>query len=153
NDIKKAYKAVPKPDLDALQLAAQRIKTFHEKQKYSGFEINGEGISVGQRVLPLQRVGVYVPGGKAAYPSSVLMNAIPAKVAGVETVIMVTPFVEGNCSPSVLVAADLAGVDTVYKIGGAQAVAAMAYGTGMIKQVDKIVGPGNAYVAQAKRQV
>lgn len=152
-DIKKAYKAVPKADLDALQLAAQRIKAYHEKQKFTGFEINAEGISVGQRVSPLSRVGVYVPGGKAAYPSSVLMNAIPAKVAGVENVIMVTPFVEGNGHPAVLVAADLAGVDTVYKIGGAQAVAAMAYGTGMIKRVDKIVGPGNAYVAQAKRLV
>ncbi len=152
-DIKKAYKAVSKPDLEALELAAHRIKTYHEKQKYSPFESSGEGINVGQRVLPLQRVGVYVPGGKAAYPSSVLMNAIPAKVAGVETVIMTTPFVEGTCAPSVLVAADLAGVDMVYKIGGAQAIGAMAYGTGFIKRVDKIVGPGNAYVAQAKRQV
>src|SRR5215470_726319 len=152
-DFKKAYKALPKADLEAIQLAAHRIKTFHEKQKHAAFEINAEGISVGQRVLPLQRVGVYVPGGEAAYPSSVLMNAIPAKVAGVETVIMVTPFVEGNCSPAVLVAADLAGIDTVFKVGGAQAIGAMAYGTGMIKRVDKIVGPGNAYVAQAKRQV
>ena len=152
-DIKKAYKAVAKADLEALELAAHRIKTYHEKQKHAPFETTGEGISVGQRVSPLQRVGVYVPGGKAAYPSSVLMNAIPAKVAGVETVIMTTPFVEGNCAPSVLVAADLAGVDTVYKIGGAQAIGAMAYGTGFIKRVDKIVGPGNAYVAQAKRQV
>ncbi len=152
-DIKKAYKALSKADLDALQLAAQRIKTFHEKQKYSGFDLSGDGVSVGQRVLPLNRVGVYVPGGKAAYPSSVLMNAIPAKVAGVETVIMATPFLEGNGHPAVLVAADLAGVDTVYKIGGAQAIGAMAYGTGVIKRVDKIVGPGNAYVAQAKRQV
>ncbi|HKX12314.1 MAG TPA: histidinol dehydrogenase [bacterium] len=153
SDIKKAYKAVSKPDLEALELAAHRIKTYHEKQKYAPFESSGEGISVGQRVLPLQRVGVYVPGGKAAYPSSVLMNAIPAKVAGVETIIMTTPFVEGNCAPSVLVAADLAGVDAIYKIGGAQAIGAMAYGTGFIKRVDKIVGPGNAYVAQAKRQV
>ncbi|HCU23500.1 MAG TPA: histidinol dehydrogenase [Deltaproteobacteria bacterium] len=152
-DIKKAYKALSKQDLQALESAAGRIRAYHEKQKIAPFEISSDGITVGQRVVPLQRVGVYVPGGKAAYPSSVLMNAIPAKVAGVQTVIVTTPFVEGNGHPAVLVAADLAGVETVYKVGGAQAIAAMAYGTGMIKRVDKIVGPGNAYVTQAKRQI
>ncbi len=152
-EIKKATRSLPKADWDALQLAAKRIRAFHEKQKFPSFEISGEGVTVVQRILPLERIGVYVPGGKACYPSSVLMNVIPARVAGVKEVIMATPFVNGECSPAVLAAADLAGVDIVYKIGGAQAIAAMAYGTAMIKRVDKIVGPGNAYVAQAKRKV
>lgn len=152
-EIKKAYKDVSKEELEALKLSAKRIKAFHQKQKYVGFETKGDGITVGQRVTPLDRVGVYVPGGKAAYPSSVLMNAIPAQVAGVKNVVMCTPFVNGKVSPSVLVAADIAGVDTIYKIGGSQAIAAMAYGTSQIKRVDKIVGPGNAYVVQAKKQV
>lgn len=153
SEIKKAQKLVDKEDLDALLLAAKRIRAFHEKQGIQSFSLQSDGITVGQRVTPLERVGVYVPGGKAAYPSSVLMNVIPARVAGVEQVIVVTPAVEGNVAPVVLAAAEIAGVDTVYKIGGAQAVAAMAYGTGTIKRVDKIVGPGNTYVAQAKRQV
>jgi len=152
-EIKKAYKALNKEQLDALELAAKRIRAFHEKQKIPEFEISGEGITVGQRVRPLERVGVYVPGGKASYPSTVLMNVIPARVAGVKEIIVTTPFVEGKGHPAVLVAADIAGADMVYKIGGAQAIAAMAYGTGMIKRVDKIVGPGNNYVVQAKRSV
>lgn len=152
-EIKKAYKGVSKVQLDALELAAKRIRTFHEKQKFEGFELSGDGIMVGQRILPLQRVGVYVPGGKASYPSTVLMNVIPARVAGVKEVIVTTPFTEGQGSPAVLVAADLAQADAVFKVGGAQAIGAMAYGTGMIKKVDKIVGPGNAYVVCAKRKV
>lgn len=152
-EIKKAYKEITKEELEALQLAAKRIQTFHQKQKYGEFQISGDGMNVGQRVRPLERVGVYVPGGKAAYPSSVLMNVIPARVAGVKKVLMATPFVEGKCAPSVLVAAEIAGVDQIFKIGGAQAIAAFAFGTGQIKQVDKIVGPGNAYVAQAKKEV
>ncbi|MCB1214080.1 MAG: histidinol dehydrogenase [Deltaproteobacteria bacterium] len=152
-EIKKAYKEVPKEHQEALQLAAKRIEAYHKKQKYPAVEIKSEGIRVGQRVTPLKRVGVYVPGGKAAYPSTVLMNALPARVAGVEEVVIATPFVGGECSPAVLVAADIAGVDTIYKMGGAQAIGAFAYGTGQIKRVDKIVGPGNAYVAQAKREV
>jgi histidinol dehydrogenase len=152
-EIKKAYKALSKAQLEALELAAKRIRAFHEKQKFSDFEIAGDGVTVGQRVVPLQRVGVYVPGGKASYPSTVLMNVIPARVAGVNEVIVTTPFVEGQGAPAVLVAADLAQADAVFKIGGAQAIGAMAYGTGMIKKVDKIVGPGNAYVVCAKRKV
>jgi histidinol dehydrogenase len=152
-EIRKAFKEVAKEDLKALEIAAKRIHTFHEKQKFSGFEINEDGISVAQRVMPLGRVGIYVPGGKAAYPSTVLMNAIPAKVAGVPDIVMTTPFVNGQCAPAVLVAADLAGVDTIFKVGGAQAIGAMAYGTSVIKRVDKIVGPGNTYVTTAKRKV
>ncbi len=152
-EIKKAAKQTPKEDVDALKAAAKRIQAFHEKQKYESFQFSSDGITVGQRVSPLERVGVYVPGGKAAYPSSVLMNVIPARVAGVKDIIMVTPFVEGTCSPAVLVAAEIVGVDQIFKIGGAQAIGALAYGTGQIKQVDKIVGPGNAYVIQAKRRV
>ena len=152
-EFKKALKALPKADFDALLLAAKGIQAFHEKQKLPSYELNGEGIMVGQRVSPLERVGVYVPGGKAAYPSSVLMNVIPARVAGVKEVIVATPFVGGECPPSVLAAAEIVGVDAVYKMGGAQAIGAMAYGTGMIKRVDKIVGPGDAYVALAKRKV
>jgi histidinol dehydrogenase len=152
-EIKKAYKGVSKEELEALKTAAKRIEAFHKKQKYEGFQIKADGITVGQNVFPLEQVGVYVPGGKAAYPSSVLMNVIPAKVAGVKTIVMATPFVDGECAPAVLVAADILGLETIYKIGGAQAIAAMAYGTAQIKRVDKIVGPGNAYVAQAKRKV
>ncbi len=152
-EIKKAYKSLSKEQLDALSFAAKRIEDYHKKQTYKDYEINHDGVLVGQRVSPLRRVGVYVPGGKATYPSTVLMNAIPARVAGVEEIIMATPFVDGECHPGVLVAADMAGVHQVYKMGGAQAIGAMAYGTGQIKQVDKIVGPGNVYVAQAKRVV
>jgi histidinol dehydrogenase len=145
-----ALRTVPSPQAQALRSAAERIKTFHEKQVQKSWEYTDQdGTLLGQRVSALERVGLYVPGGKAAYPSSVLMNALPAKVAGVRELIMVSP----NSSPLVLAAAALAGVDRVFSIGGAQAVAALAYGTQSLARVDKIVGPGNAYVAEAKRQV
>ncbi|MEO8599287.1 MAG: histidinol dehydrogenase, partial [bacterium] len=142
----------------ALQTAADRVRAYHVRQKQ---EIGSDGFSytepdgtvLGQKVTPLDRVGIYVPGGKAAYPSSVLMNAIPAKVAGVQEIIMVVPTPDGVKNPLVLAAAAIAGVDRVFTIGGAQAVAALAYGTATIPQVDKIVGPGNAFVAAAKRRV
>ncbi len=142
----------------ALQSAADRVRAYHERQKKEcgsdGFSFTeADGTVLGQKVTPLDRVGIYVPGGKAAYPSSVLMNAIPAKVAGVTEVIMVVPTPDGVKNPLVLAAAEIAGVDRVFTIGGAQAVAALAYGTQTIPQVDKIVGPGNAYVAAAKRRV
>jgi histidinol dehydrogenase len=142
----------------ALTEAADRVRSYHERQKQScgsdGFAFTeDDGTILGQKVTPLDRVGIYVPGGKAAYPSSVLMNAIPAKVAGVAEVIMVVPTPDGVQNPLVLAAAEIAGVDRVFTIGGAQAVAALAYGTHTIPQVDKIVGPGNAYVAAAKRRV
>ena len=142
----------------ALETAAQRVRAYHERQKTecgsAGFSYTeADGTILGQKVTPLDRVGIYVPGGKAAYPSSVLMNAIPAKVAGVQEVIMVVPTPDGVKNPLVLAAAAIAGVDRVFTIGGAQAVAALAYGTATIPLVDKIVGPGNAYVAAAKRRV
>ena len=138
----------------ALETAAQRIRAFHERQRVEGWTYTeADGTVLGQRVTPLDRVGLYVPGGKAAYPSSVLMNAIPAKVAGVTELIMVVPTPGGERNPLVLAAAAIAGVDRVFTIGGAQAVGALAYGTATVPQVDKIVGPGNAYVANAKRHV
>ncbi len=142
----------------ALQQAADRVRAYHERQKQecgsAGFSYTeADGTVLGQKVTPLDRVGIYVPGGKAAYPSSVLMNAIPAKVAGVKEIIMVVPTPDGVKNPLVLAAAAIAGVDRVFTIGGAQAVAALAYGTASIPAVDKIVGPGNAYVAAAKRRV
>jgi histidinol dehydrogenase len=153
-EIEKAYEDVPEEDIDALRLAARRIADFHERQKtQSWFVQEDSGAMLGQRVLPLECVGIYVPGGKASYPSSVLMNAVPAKVAGVPKVVMFVPAPGGKLSSAVLVAADLAGVDEIYKVGGAQAVAAMAYGTKTVPRVDKIVGPGNIYVATAKRLV
>ena len=143
---------------NALQQAADRVRSYHERQKLecgsAGFTYTeADGTVLGQKVTPLDRVGIYVPGGKAAYPSSVLMNAIPAKVAGVHEVIMVVPTPDGVKNELVLAAAAIAGVDRVFTIGGAQAVGALAYGTATIPQVDKIVGPGNAYVAAAKRRV
>jgi histidinol dehydrogenase len=142
--------AIPGQQADALRAAHQRIKTFHEKQLQKSWDYtDADGTRLGQRVSALERVGLYVPGGKAAYPSSVLMNAVPAKVAGVRELVMVSP----NPNPLVLAAAALAGVDRVVGIGGAQAIGALAYGTKSIARVDKIVGPGNAYVAEAKRQV
>jgi len=145
-----AARAVPGPQLEALRAAHQRIRAFHEKQQQSSWEYTEpDGTRLGQRVTPLERVGLYVPGGKAAYPSTVLMNAVPAKVAGVRSLVMVSP----NPDPLVLAAAELVGVDRVIAIGGAQAVAALAYGTASLPRVDKIVGPGNVYVAEAKRQV
>ena len=143
------------PDLrDALTLAAERIRDFHQRQLAESWQYeDGEGNVLGQRVSPLDRVGVYVPGGRASYPSSVLMNTIPAKVAGVADIVMVAPAPQGELNPVVLAAASLAGVDKVYSVGGAQAIAALAYGTQTIAKVDKIVGPGNRFVAEAKRQV
>jgi histidinol dehydrogenase len=146
----KLIDAIPREQSQALRAACDRIRAFHERQKQASWEYaDAEGTRLGQRVSPLERVGLYVPGGKAAYPSSVLMNAVPAKVAGVGELIMVSP----QPTALVLAAAALAGVDRVIGIGGAQAVAALAYGTKSIPRVDKIVGPGNRYVAEAKRQV
>ena len=142
--------------LGILRRAASNIRRFHENQKRSGFLVGGgaEGVVVGQKVTPLDRVGLYVPGGTAAYPSTVLMDAIPAKIAGCPEVVMVTPpGRDGRIAPVILAAARTAGVDRVFKVGGAQAVAALAYGTESVPRADKIVGPGNAYVAEAKRQV
>jgi histidinol dehydrogenase len=139
---------------DALAAAAARIRAYHERQRAESWSYTeADGTVLGQRVTPLDRVGLYVPGGKAAYPSSVLMNALPAKVAGVGELVMCVPTPDGERNPLVLAAAQLAGVDRVFAIGGAQAVAALAYGTATVPAVDKIVGPGNAYVAAAKRRV
>jgi histidinol dehydrogenase len=153
-DIKASYDHVEPKKVEALKLAAQNIRAFHEKQKLTSW-VNQEadGVILGQIARPIRSVGVYVPGGKACYPSTVLMNVIPAKVAGVEQLIMCSPATGGALNPYILVAADIAGVSEIYRIGGAQAVAAMAYGTATVPKVDKIVGPGNIYVATAKRQV
>lgn len=153
-EIEAAIAACSKEALDALEVAAKRIEAYHEHQRPEDKRWTDElGVALGWRWTPLDAVGLYVPGGTAAYPSSVLMNAIPAKVAGVERIVIVTPAREGKLNPLVLAAAKRAGVTEIYKIGGAQAVAALAYGTETIAPVDKIVGPGNAYVAEAKRQV
>lgn len=157
-ELKKAYEGLSAEQKNALDIAAQRVRAYHEKQKieagcHSWEYEEADGTRLGQKVTALDRVGIYVPGGKAAYPSSVLMNAIPAKVAGVKEVIMVVPTPDGARNPLVLAAAYLSGVDRVFTIGGAQAVGALAYGTKTIPPVDKIVGPGNAYVAAAKRRV
>jgi histidinol dehydrogenase len=153
-EVQKAYDKVEPKKIEALKLAARNIRAFHERQKVTSW-VNQEadGVILGQLARPIRSAGVYVPGGKACYPSSVLMNVIPAKVAGVEQLVMCSPAPGGNLNPYILVAADLAGVSEIYKIGGAQAVAAMAYGTATIPKVDKIVGPGNIYVATAKRYV
>jgi histidinol dehydrogenase len=151
---KQALARVSKETRTALQIAAKRIRDFHERQKEQSWEmISGEGIRLAQRYVPLEAVGVYVPGGTAAYPSSVLMNVIPAHVAGVDRITMVTPTPGGNVSDVVIAAAELAGVDQIFRIGGAQAIAALAYGTQSIAPVHKIVGPGNIWVATAKRLV
>jgi histidinol dehydrogenase len=153
-EIKDAYTRVDKKKVDALRLAAQNIRAFHEKQKISSWvSQEADGVILGQLARPIRSAGIYVPGGKACYPSSVLMNVIPATVAGVEQLIMCSPVPGGSMNPYILVAADIAGVREIYKIGGAQAIAAMAYGTATIPKVDKIVGPGNIYVATAKRYV
>ena len=149
-----ALQAIDPGERDALEHAANRIRSFHEHQVQDSWRYSDEqGNVLGQKVTPIARVGVYVPGGKASYPSSVLMNVIPAKVAGVGEIVMVVPAPDGQLSELVLAAAKLAGVDRLFKIGGAQAVAALAYGTASIPKVDKIVGPGNSYVATAKRKV
>ena len=154
-EIKEAYENVDTKLLEVIKKALVNIRTYHEKQKqYSWFDSEENGILLGQKVTPLQRVGVYVPGGKAVYPSSVLMNVMPAKVAGVDEIIMTTrPGKDGKICASTLVAAKEAGVDRIYKAGGAQAIAALAFGTESIPKVDKIVGPGNIYVALAKKAV
>lgn len=154
-EIKEAYEAVDPALLEVIQKALVNIRSYHEKQRrYSWFDSQPNGTILGQKVTALSKVGVYVPGGKAVYPSSVLMNIVPAKVAGVEQIIMTTPpGKDGKVNPSTLVAAREAGVDVVYKVGGAQAVAALAFGTESIPKVDKIVGPGNIYVALAKKAV
>jgi histidinol dehydrogenase len=156
-DLQAAFENLPKPEREALETAAARIRRYHEAQKAAcglDWQVQDpDGSVLGQRVTPIHRVGIYVPGGKASYPSSVLMNAIPAQVAGVRDIVMVTPTPQGQRHPLVLAAAYLGGVTRVFTVGGAQAVGALAYGTDSIPGVDKIVGPGNAYVASAKRQV
>ena len=154
-EIAQAYDLVDTSLVEIIRKAKENIRIYHEKQKqYSWFDSKPDGTMLGQKVTALQRVGVYVPGGKAVYPSSVLMNVIPAKVAGVEEIVMVTPpGKDGKINPNTLVAANEAGVDVIYKVGGAQAIAALAYGTDSIPKVDKIVGPGNIYVALAKKAV
>lgn len=154
-EIEEAYEKVDTSLVEIIRKAKDNIKTYHEKQRqYSWFDSKPDGTMLGQKVTALQRVGVYVPGGKAVYPSSVLMNILPAKVAGVEEIIMVTPpGKDGKVNPNTLVAAHEAGADVIYKVGGAQAIAALAYGTESIPKVDKIVGPGNIYVALAKKSV
>lgn len=154
-EIEEAYSQVDEKLLDVIRKALVNIRDYHAKQKqYSWFDSKPDGTILGQKITPLSRVGVYVPGGKAAYPSSVLMNVMPAKVAGVDQIVMCTPpGKDGKVYPTTLVAANEAGVDVIYKVGGAQAIAAMAYGTKSVPKVDKIVGPGNIYVALAKKAV
>src|SRR6056297_176524 len=153
-EIATAKQTIDPRSLKVLELAAQRIGAYHQKQKQQTWlSTEEDDVLLGQKVTPLARVGIYVPGGKAAYPSSVLMNAVPAKVAGVAEIIMTVPMPGGEANPYVLAAASIAGVDRIFKIGGAQAVAALAYGTACIPRVDKITGPGNIYVATAKRMV
>ncbi|MCZ7559890.1 MAG: histidinol dehydrogenase [Burkholderiaceae bacterium] len=153
-ELKAALDSLGEAERDALQVAAERVRAYHSHQLAKSWSyVEADGTRLGQQVTPLDRVGLYVPGGKAAYPSSVLMNALPARVAGVPELVMVVPTPDGVRNPLVLAAACIAGVDRVFTIGGAQAVAALAYGTATVPAVDKIVGPGNAYVAEAKRRV
>ncbi len=154
-EIDEAFTLVESEFVRILEEAAANIRKFHEKQKRNSFIINDErGIVMGQKIIPVDKAGLYVPGGTAAYPSTVLMDSIPAKIAGVKTLVMVTPpNAEGKVNPVILAAAKVAGIDKIYKVGGAQAIAALAYGTETIPKVDKIVGPGNAFVAEAKKQV
>ena len=154
-EIDAAYESVEPSFIEILEEAAENIRMFHSKQVRDGFRIEKEnGVVIGQKVTPIERVGLYVPGGTAAYPSTVLMDAIPAKIAGCKQIVMVTPPAKnGGVNPYILTAAKVAGVDRIFKVGGAQAVAALAYGTESVPKVDKIVGPGNAFVAEAKKQV
>ncbi len=154
-EIERAYENADKEFVEVLEEAAKNIRAFHSKQVREGFEIKGEdGVVIGQKVTPIEKVGLYVPGGTAAYPSTVLMDSIPAKIAGCKEIVMVTPPAkDGGVNPNILTAAKVAGVDRIFKVGGAQAVAALAYGTESVPKVDKIVGPGNAFVAEAKKQV
>ncbi len=154
SEFEAAFDAVGEEFIGILERAAENIRLFHQKQVRNSFMINDrKGVVMGQKVVPLDKVGLYVPGGTASYPSSVLMNAIPAKIAGVKEIIMVTPSKAGVINPAILAAARIAGIDRIFKIGGAQAVAALAFGTQSVPAVDKIVGPGNAFVAEAKKQV
>lgn len=155
SEIEEAVASVEPKFLEVLQAAAENIYAFHSRQVRNSFLINEkDGVVIGQKVIPIEKVGLYVPGGTAAYPSSVLMNAIPAKIAGCKEIVMVTPPSKGGkVNPAILAAAKIAGVNRIFKVGGAQAVAALAYGTETIPTVDKIVGPGNAFVAEAKKQV
>ncbi len=154
-EIEEAYSSVDKDFIRILKRAAENITKFHTQQKREGFTIkNPDGTIMGQKITPVERAGLYVPGGTAAYPSTVLMDSIPAKIAGVKELVMVTPpDKQGKINPAILAAAKVAGVDKIFKVGGAQAIAALAYGTETIPKVDKIVGPGNAFVAEAKKQV
>ena len=152
--LEQALTSLPAETRNALEIAAERVRSYHEHQKQASWQYQeADGTLLGQQVTPIDRVGIYVPGGKASYPSSVLMNAIPAKVAGVQEIIMVVPTPDGEVNEMVFAAAAIAGVDKVFTVGGAQAVAALAYGTETVPRVDKIVGPGNIYVATAKRMV
>src|SRR5690606_12868518 len=154
SEFRAAYEALPALERDALQAAAARIEAYHRRQLEADWEFkDAEGNRLGQRITPLERVGLYVPGGQAAYPSTVLMTAIPARVAGVAEVVMTVPTPDGRRNPLVLAAAHVAGVSRGFAVGGAQAVAALAFGTASIPRVDKIVGPGGAFVAAAKRLV
>lgn len=153
-EIETALSKVEPRFIEVLKKASLNIRAFHERQKRTGFEIKGKGTIVGQKIIPVEVAGLYVPGGTAAYPSTVLMDAIPAKIAGVERVVMVTPpSKDGSVNPYILASASIAGVDEIYKVGGAQAIGALAFGTETIPKADKIVGPGNAFVAEAKKQV
>lgn len=154
-EIEEAFEAIDNEFLEILKEAAGNIREYHKMQVREGFEIRkGDGIVLGQKVTPLEKVGLYVPGGTAAYPSTVLMDSIPAKIAGCSEIVITTPpGKDGKVNPVILAAAKIAGVDRIFKVGGAQAVAALAYGTETVPRVDKIVGPGNAFVAEAKRQV
>ena len=154
-EIEEAFEKVDKDFIKVLKKSAENIKAFHEKQVREGFKLEKDkGIIIGQVINPIEKVGLYVPGGTASYPSTVLMDAIPAKIAGCTKIVIVTPpSKDGKVKPEILVAAKIAGVDTIYKTGGAQAIAGLAYGTETIDKVDKIVGPGNMFVAEAKRQV
>ncbi len=153
-EIEEAFKQVDDELISILNEAKENITAFHSKQVRNSFIINEkDGVIIGQKVMPIEKVGLYVPGGTASYPSSVLMNCVPAKIAGCSEIVMVTPAKAGKIKPVILAAAKIAGVDRIFKIGGAQAVAALAYGTESVPKVDKIVGPGNAFVAEAKKQV
>ena len=153
-EIDEAFAQVDEELISILKEAKENITAFHSRQVRNSFLLNEkDGVIIGQKVMPIEKVGLYVPGGTAAYPSSVLMNCVPAKIAGCSEIVMVTPAKEGKIKPVILAAASIAGVDRIFKIGGAQAVAALAYGTESVPKVDKIVGPGNAFVAEAKKQV
>ncbi|MCU0555230.1 MAG: histidinol dehydrogenase [Syntrophales bacterium] len=152
-EIREALKKTEKKELAVLKLAAKRIESYHRRQSVASWSYQEEGAELGQKIVPLTRVGIYAPGGLAAYPSTVLMAAIPARIAGVDEIVMTTPVGRGGLNPIIVAAAQIAGVDRIFKVGGAQAVAAMAYGTESIPAVDKIVGPGNAWVATAKKLV